>query len=394
MTETGGERLKSPAGAGKRPTVPEVAGKRPTVPEVAGKRPTMADVAAHAGVSTALVSIVIREVPGASPATRERVLAAATELGYRPDNRARMLRSSSSRLLGVVFGVQHAFHGDLITGLYDAAAAAGYQLALSAVTAHRHEAEAIDDLLEDRCAAIILLGPETPRLELAVIAERLPVVAVARPVRNQKIDVIRTADDRGMHLAVDHLVALGHQRIAHIDGGRAPGAGERRRGYREAMVRHGWGDQIQIVPAGPTEDDGAAAARSLLNGFVVADVGERRRTGSRTTAHGSPAATSWRGLPTALAVFNDRCATGVLDVVRAVGLRVPEDISVIGYDDSSLARLSFRNLTTIAQDAAQMAVLAVERAIARAQGAPVSAREQIVPPRLVIRKTTAAVREA
>jgi hypothetical protein len=91
-----------------------------------GRRPTLADVAALAGVSVALVSIVMRDVPGASVESRGRVLQAADELGYRPDARARLLRSSRSRLLGVVFGVQHAFHGDLVSGLYTAADQAGY----------------------------------------------------------------------------------------------------------------------------------------------------------------------------------------------------------------------------------------------------------------------------
>src|SRR3954471_2853001 len=92
---------------------------------LSGRRRNLADVAARAGVSTALVSIVMRDAPGASAATRERVRHAAGELGYRPDTRARLLRSSRSRLLGVVFGVQHAFHGDLVSGLYAAAERAG-----------------------------------------------------------------------------------------------------------------------------------------------------------------------------------------------------------------------------------------------------------------------------
>src|SRR3712207_9369370 len=94
---------------------------RPVPQTGADRRPTLADVAARAGVSTALVSIVMRDAPGASTATRERVRRAADEIGYRPDSRARLLRSSRSRLLGVVFGVQHAFHGDLVSGLYAAA---------------------------------------------------------------------------------------------------------------------------------------------------------------------------------------------------------------------------------------------------------------------------------
>ena len=244
---------RSSDSAGTLPAVTD--GNRP------GRRPTLADVAARAGVSTAAVSIVIRGVAGASPATRERVLAAAEELGYRPDARARLLRSGRSRLLGVVFGVQHAFHGDLVSGLYQAADRIGYELALSATTPARDERRAVGSLLQDRCEALLLLGPQLPTADLAELAARLPVVVVARAVRDRTVDVVRTADDEGLRQAVDHLAGLGHRRIAHIDGGRAPGAAERRRGYRQAMQRHGLAAEIRIVPGGLTEDDGAAAAR-------------------------------------------------------------------------------------------------------------------------------------
>ncbi|MGR7027419.1 LacI family DNA-binding transcriptional regulator [Geodermatophilus sp. URMC 62] len=326
------------------------------------RRPTLADVAARAGVSTALVSIVMRDVPGASTATRERVRRAADEIGYRPDTRARLLRSSRSRLLGVVFGVQHAFHGDLLAGLYDAAEEAGYELALSAVTPGRGEQRAVDSLLRDRCEALVLLGPQTPTAALSDLAARLPVVVVARPVRSSTVDVVRTADDEGLRLAVDHLVGLGHRDVVHVDGGRAPGAAERRRGYREAVHRHGL--DARIVAGGPTEDDGAAAARALLAG----------------------------PLPSAVAVFNDRCAVGVLDVLRRAGRAVPGEVSVAGFDDSRLARLSAVDLTSVAQDVERLSTLAVQRALARLDGVPAGQRELVVPPRLVVRSTTAPPR--
>jgi DNA-binding LacI/PurR family transcriptional regulator len=321
----------------------------------------LADVAARAGVSVALVSIVMRDVPGASMQSRERVLRAAEELGYRPDSRARLLRSSRSRLLGVVFAVQHDFHGDLVSGLYSAADRVGYELALSAVTPGRDEPRAVASLLQDRCEALILLGPHVPTSRLAELATRLPVIVVARPARHRDLDVVRTADDEGLHQAVDHLVGLGHRRIAHIDGGRAPGATDRRRGYREAMRRHGLDDEIRIVPGGLTEDDGATAARALL-------------------ADGPP--------PTAVTVFNDLAATGVLDVLHHVGLAVPDDISVVGYDDSRVARLSHIDLTTIAQDTRQLTTYAVTRAIDRLERSPITQRELVVPPHLVVRGTT------
>src|SRR5215207_796375 len=232
---------------------------------LSGRRPTLADVAARAGVSVPLVSIVMRDAPGASAATRERVRRIAEELGYRPDSRARLLRSTRSRLLGVVFAVQHAFHGDLVSGLYTAADAADYELTLSAVTPGRDERRAVASLLQDRCEALILLGPHSPTSYLADLAARMPVVVIARAVRHRAVDVVRTDDAAGLHQAVDHLVDLGHTRITHIDGGRAPGAAERRRGYREALQRHGLADTSHILRGGLTEDDGAAAARALLD---------------------------------------------------------------------------------------------------------------------------------
>src|SRR3954453_6614388 len=96
------------------------------------RRPTLGDMAPHVGVSTTLVSLVMRGAPGASPANRERVRRAADELGYRPDSRAQLLRRSRSRLIGVVFRVQDPFDGDLVGGLYKAADHADYELALSA----------------------------------------------------------------------------------------------------------------------------------------------------------------------------------------------------------------------------------------------------------------------
>ncbi|MEV6057418.1 LacI family DNA-binding transcriptional regulator [Streptomyces sp. NPDC052107] len=334
----------------------------PAAPD--GKRPTLADVAARAGVSTALVSIVMRDAKGASTATRERVLQAAREIGYRPDTRARLLRSQRSRLLGVEFGLQHPFHADLVEGIYAAAEPAGYQIALSAVTAGRGEQRAVETLLADRCEALILLGPQAPAARLAELAAQLPVVSVARRLRPQVpgLEVVRTADDEGARQAVEHLVALGHRDIAHIDGGRAPGAADRRRGYRTAMNRHGLAEHIRILPGGLTEEEGAEAARTLSTA--------RRR-------------------PTAVLAFNDRCATGVLDVFLRSGIAVPGDISVVGFDDSHLARLAHIDLTTVGQDIPRLAHLAVNRAVARLEGDQTPAGEDVIAPHLVIRGTTA-----
>lgn len=326
-------------------------------------RVTLADVAAEAGVSVALVSIVMRGAPGAGAATRERVLAVAQRLDYRPDTRARLLRSGRSQLLGVTFDVRHPFHVDVLTGLYDAAGRAGYRLTLSAVTPRRDEETAVAELLEDRCEAFLLLTPRMSAADLATLAERRPVVAMMRAVRRRGVDVVRTDETLGSHQAVDHLVGLGHRRIAHVDGGGLHESVERRRGYEEAMARHGLAEFVHPIVGGSGEEDGARAAAELLD---------------------DP--------PTAVTVFNDLAATGLLDVVRGSGRRVPEDLSVVGYDDSSFSRLAHIGLTTIAQDVAAMTTHAVTRAVDRIEGRSIVEREIVVAPRLVVRDTTAAAR--
>jgi len=328
------------------------------------KRPTLEDVAALAGVSRALVSIVVRGAPGASAQTRQRVLQAAAELGYRPDSRARLLARSRSRLLGVTFNVRHAFHADLLEGIYAAAEPAGYEVVLSAHTPSRDERNAVETLLDYRCEALILLGPEAPAQRLAEFGRRVPLVVVGRRVREESVDIVRTADDEGMQQAVEHLVALGHEDIVHVDGGHNPKATERRRGYRAAMRRHGLAGRIRILPGGQTEEGGVAAARGLLEGGP---------------------------LPPAVVAYDDDCAYGLLDTFRRAGVTVPTDISVVGFDDSRLSHLLNINLTTVGQDAPAMARLAVQRAVARLAGHRVADREVILAPRLVVRGTTAAV---
>ena len=163
------------------------------------RRPTLADVAAAAGVSVPLVSIVMRDAPGASASTRERVRKVAADLGYRPDQRARLLRQQRTRLLGVTFEVEQAFHGDLIEGIYAAAEPAGYDVVLSATAPTRPETRAIDAVLDDRCEAVILLGPRAATRSLTALSAKLPVVTIARHVRSSAVDCVRTDDRSGMN---------------------------------------------------------------------------------------------------------------------------------------------------------------------------------------------------
>ncbi|NIZ90462.1 LacI family DNA-binding transcriptional regulator [Kineococcus rubinsiae] len=326
---------------------------------------TIADVAALAGVSRALVSIVLRGVPGASPANREKVLRAAAELDYHPDQRARLLGAARSRTLGVVHDLRRAYQGEVVEALYasvldGAAGGDGWRLVLEPTGSRRPEAVALQALLDQRCEAVVLVGPTSAKAQLASLAARVPVVVLTRAVRGLDVDVVRTDDEAGARLATEHLLALGHTRIAHLHGGRAPGAAERRAGYGAALRRAGLAPEL--VAGGPTESDGESAAPRLLR----------------------------PGGPTAVLAFNDACAVGLLAAARAGGAAVPRDLSIVGFDDSAAAALSAVALTTVGQDAAALAAHAVRRAVARAEDPRLPASETVVPPHLVARRTSAA----
>ena len=327
----------------------------------AAARPRLEDVAAHLGLSPATVSLVLSNAPGPSAQTRRRVLAAAGELGYRPDRTASLLARKRSHLLGVLLEVRNSFHAELVEDLQAASEHAGYELVLSTVTRTRDERRAVETLLDFRCEALILLGPDAPPARLAALGRQLPVIAVGRRVGAGGVDVVRTADDHGIGQAVGYLAGLGHRSIAYLDGGKGVIAGDRRRGYRTAMRRHGLADCIRVIPGDHTEQSGLRAADTLL---------------------------LQPELPTAVLAFNDRSAVGLLDALNRAAIDVPGAISIVGYDDSPLARLAHVQLTTVSQSTKQQAEYAVAAAIERLDDGRPAAREVVLPPQLVIRHTT------
>ncbi|GAB2886651.1 LacI family DNA-binding transcriptional regulator [Streptomyces deserti] len=325
----------------------------------------MADVAEKAGVSRALVSIVFRDQPGASQETRERVLRVADEIGYRPDNAARLLARGRSRTLGVMFTVHQTFHTNLIEGIYPEAERFGYDVLLSAAAQGRSEAKAVEALLGHRCEAVILLGSDAEAAYLDELARRTVAVSVSRRVPHARVDFVHSAEAKGVRQAMDHLVELGHRRIVHIDGGRGPGSAERRRAYRAAMRRHALESEMRVIPGDHTEQSGIETGHLLL--------AERDR--------GLP-------LPTAVLAGNDRCALGLLMVLTRAGVDVPREMSVVGYDDSHLSHLMPIGLTTVRQDAALMAEHAVRFAVERLENRALELREAVLDPKLVVRGTS------
>lgn len=326
----------------------------------------MGDVADRVGVSRALVSIVFRGAEGASEATRQKVLEAAAEIGYRPDSLAQGLRRNRSRNIGVLFSLRRPFEVELVEHMLSHAQTLGYDLLLGPFTPGRDQDDVIDELLRYRCAGIVVVGPKLHARDLEPLARQVAVVEVGRDVTNGQIDVIRNDDAVGTHQAVEHLVQLGHRQIAYIDGGDNPGADHRRDGYRTAMEEHGLGTDIRIVPGGYNEEDGASAAARLLSD----------------------------GLPTAIIAANDPCAIGALDTLLRHGLTVPDDVSLIGYDDARFGCIPGIDLTSVRQRIPKMAKLAVNTLVDRLERPDRKAVGKILKPKLVVRGTTAPPRPA
>lgn len=322
----------------------------------------MRDVASRAGVSRALVSIVFRGAPGASDETRTRVLAAAAAIGYAPDPHARRLRRSRTRLLGVAFSVTEPFHGALLDSIYERAEEDGYEAVLSVSTPRRSETDALRSLASERCEGIILIGPTLRRPVLEEVAAQVPTVVALRPLRLPTVDVVRSDDAAGVDQAMDHLLTLGHRRILHLDGARAPASAERRTAFRRTMRRAG--AEGSILAGGASEEAGVRAGRQ------VSGILEKDR-------------------PTAVVAFNDRLALGLIDGLEACGVRVPLDCSVVGFDDIAAAGFAHIGLTTVRQDADTLGRRSVEHLVARLEGGVTSGHIDVVRPELVIRGTTA-----
>jgi DNA-binding LacI/PurR family transcriptional regulator len=326
----------------------------------------MQDVATRAGVSRSLVSLVMQGSPGVSAHRRDAVRRAAAELGYRPNAHARNLARRRTHSVGVMLSDLHnPFFAEIYDGVEAEAARAGYRLLVNTGSRRpARERAALEALLELRVDGIILAGARLGSSDIAAAAREVPVALVTRVVRDRSVDWVTSDDSHGAELAVEHLAALGHRRIAHVDGGRGAGAAARRSGYCRAMARLGLGRHDSVVRGDFTEASGVVAARRLR-------------------AAPDP--------PTAIFTANDLCAVGVLSQLDELGLAVPGDVSVVGYDNTSLAALHSVDLTTIDQPRTAMGRQAMLAVLRRLSGGPEAAREpvrSVLAPALVVRATS------
>lgn len=329
------------------------------------RRTTIKDVAERAGVSKSLVSLVMRNASNVSHERRAAVLAAAQELGYRPNAMARSLVSQKSHVIGVtVSDLHNPFFTDVVDGISVAAEEAGYRALLnSGDRVGEREERAVETFLQLRTDGVILLGTVVDDAAIDRVGSETPLVLASRASRSKIVDSVVTDDVAGAGLAVDHLVGLGHAHIAHISGGSGAGARARATGFRAAMRRHGLADRARIVEGDYTEAGGIKGVDQLLE-------------------DGPP--------PTAVFAANDQAALGALRALSEAGLRVPEDVSVIGYDDTYLAAFEHIRLTSVHQQRVAMGRTALELLLERIDGGRTGSRHITLAPGLTVRGSTAA----
>jgi LacI family transcriptional regulator, repressor for deo operon, udp, cdd, tsx, nupC, and nupG len=307
------------------------------------------DVARHAGVSAATVSRALRGLPNVSRDTRTKVLAAADELGYAASPLASALATGRMRSVGVVLPQAGGwFFAEVVRGIEAALRRHGYDLVLHVLADDNRRAEFFGSLpVRRRVDALLLVSLGVSDEEAAVLHELgLPLAWVGEPVAGVHGELVDDAE--AARLAVRHLVDLGHRRIAAIggalDGPRAsPAAARRTAGYRTVLADAGLEARPQWLRDGEFTPDGA---RHTVTELLTADA--------------EP--------PTALFCQSDEMAFGALGALRALGLRCPEDVSVVGLDGHELAATF--DLTTVAQPVQDLGACAARWLVGRLAASP------------------------
>lgn len=343
---------------------------------MAARKVTALDVAKRAGVSRSAVSLVLngRAEGNVTPERQERVLRAAAELNYTPNSVAVSLRNQRTSTIGIVTDeiVTSPFAGRLIAGASRTALDRGYMV-LVVDTEHdpSRDDEAVRQLLHRQVDGLVYAAGGLREIDPPTAMLGVPSILANCTDRHGKIRSIVPAEVEGGRAAAELLLDLGHRRITLLSGTRSsPAAPQRERGYRQAMEEAGLGRKEQhVVETGWDIDDGYRAAEKVLT------ASER---------------------PTGIICANDRVATGVLLYAASADLRVPQDLSVVGYDDQQhVAANLVPSLTTIALPHAEMGTQAITMLLDEIEGKTVSDAAQgmetisvSIPCRPVVREST------
>lgn len=338
-------------------------------------RPTMADVAQRAGVSKMTVSRVVNDQPGVSRKIRNRVTKAIEKLGYVPSQRGRSLSVGRSNLLGmIVLDVTSEWVWSLIVGAGQAADALGYQLLLRTtgpgeVASFSTRRPPFGNDLVDGVVIVSWRVPVTFALDLS--RRHFPVVLIDAYSRPGGVYWVSADDRAGARAATRYLAELGHRRIGFIGGGEAPYLAQQRlAGFRDGIQAGGIRrKQVVIVHGDFTRESGYHLGRTLL----------RRRS-----------------RPTAIFAANDPMAVGALDAAHELGLSLPGDLSIVGFDDTPMATHVTPALTTVARPYREMGGRAIELLVQSIDAAhdDGQAHQVDLETRLVIRQSTAPPRQS
>ncbi|WP_380169436.1 LacI family DNA-binding transcriptional regulator [Jannaschia sp. R86511] len=336
-----------------------------------GSRVTIFDVAVAAGVSYSTVSRVVNGQRHIAPATRQRVERAMADLGYVADLRARSLAGGSTKILGLLLlDINSDYMAEIVRAVDDEVSRSGYDLMLC--TTHSRTGDPGDyvrRLAPGLVDGLMILVPQDPdRYLQALRVPGFPHVLIDHHGPLAGSSIVRATNDVGVRDAVRHLAGLGHTRLTHLRGDEGQDTTRiREQAFTDECRRLGLA--ATVAPGGYGEADGFASATAVL------DVPAERR-------------------PTALLTANDASALGVLAAARSLGVDVPGDVSVVGFDDVTSARLTSPQLTTVRQPLDRMGRAATELLLDQLGPEPGPARLVELPTELVVRESSGPPRPA
>ena len=329
-------------------------------------RPTIYDVARLAGVSTATVSRALNDTGQIAPATRLAIDEAVAQLGYHPNTAARSLVTRSTQTIALLLpDITNPFYAALASGVQERALESGHTMLLCTTEGDPEREEHYLGLLRAKQVDGVLVdGLVLPPARITrFVRDGLPIVCLDRDIDSTLVPLVQVNNRLGARLATEHLLSLGHTRVAHVAGAAELRISEERiAGYRDAHNAMGIPVDAELLAVGSfTEEGGYEAMESLLLG------------------------------PSFTAVFaaNDLSALGVLSALSESGRAVPDDVSVVGFDDLRLSRYTTPPLTTIHQPAAEIARQATGLLLELAAGRTVDRMLHLLEPELVVRRSTA-----
>nr|WP_315189249.1 LacI family DNA-binding transcriptional regulator [uncultured Albidiferax sp.] len=333
--------------------------------------PTLAEIATAAGVSTMTASRAINDQPGVSRSTRDAILKLAHNMGYVANRSAQKLSGGRSRVIGLLASdLGNAFTSSLVSGAVQAVAAAGNEVLIySLLDRAQRPNDNVLQLLQQFTDGVIAILPYQFGFVESLSAAQVPVVTIDQHTEHAEFPSIAADSYGGARSAMLHLAELGHRRIAFITGDeRMNSARDRHRAYDDAVAILGLERDPALVLSGDYSlGSGRTAAQQLLALPVR---------------------------PTALFAANDLSAFGAMAVLQTAGLRVPQDISVVGFDDLEAASLVHPGLTTVRQPINEMGRAAANTLLALIAGLDVATQQVSLPTELVVRASTAAYKRA